>query len=464
MESLVYDSVCVSLCGRPVQQVSTVTGSSSSSTACRQHSLLLQSSSDRYTPAMTAKEYCRMGSLDEVPFQVPLGSLEEPLDGMNLATAPEINIPDYHQILKDTQYEFSLENWVLTELHAGSFKDPGVPVCSPEDMCAVPSCPPYWLLFSSPQVRHTTRHRSKELREDGPRPRSLSMSAVVDPQRRRLPRSVHFLMADSECEGAGYREDDEGSSSEDDAPASRSHSAERPRSSGPKRPPSLLWEAQRRSASQLMLPGSPRLPSAKTKKSSTGSPHSQRSSRRKAGSGSSSAKRHSFSHKQTTTQSLLQQRPSSAGPQPSTRLHKPALQTLRPRSSHGGRGSGTDSSVELLYALSKEERELLETITAQGYTPNSAILALQRTGPRSPEQILNYLLACDRLCALGYEKSQVEDALEMFQNCESKAAEFLCLLAQFREMGFQQSTIKEVLLLHENHRERALEELMTRVA
>lgn len=45
-----------------------------------------------------------------------------------------------------------------------------------------------------------------------------------------------------------------------------------------------------------------------------------------------------------------------------------------------------------------------------------------------------------------------------------QAAEFLRLLAQFNEMGFQQSAIKEVLLVHENHRERALEELMTRMA
>lgn len=44
----------------------------------------------------------------------------------------------------------------------------------------------------------------------------------------------------------------------------------------------------------------------------------------------------------------------------------------------------------------------------------------------------------------------------------SQASEFLFLLAQFCEMGFQQSTIKEVLLVHENHKERALEELMTR--
>lgn len=45
-----------------------------------------------------------------------------------------------------------------------------------------------------------------------------------------------------------------------------------------------------------------------------------------------------------------------------------------------------------------------------------------------------------------------------------QAAEFLHLLNQFNEMGFQQHAIKEVLLVHENHRERALEELMTRLA
>lgn len=46
----------------------------------------------------------------------------------------------------------------------------------------------------------------------------------------------------------------------------------------------------------------------------------------------------------------------------------------------------------------------------------------------------------------------------------SQAAEFLHLLNQFKEMGFQQNAIKEVLLVHENHHERALEELMTRSA
>lgn len=123
-----------------------------------------------------------------------------------------------------------------------------------------------------------------------------------------------------------------------------------------------------------------------------------------------------------------------------------------------------DSAAELLSALSREERELLETITEQGYPLRRAILALQRTGYRNPEKILKYLNASDRLCQLGYDEGQVEEAMEMFQNCESKAAEFLHLLTQFNEMGFQQSAIKEVLLVHENHRERALEELMTHMA
>lgn len=29
-------------------------------------------------------------------------------------------------------------------------------------------------------------------------------------------------------------------------------------------------------------------------------------------------------------------------------------------------------------------------------------------------------MASDRLCELGYDEAQVEEALEMFQNCESK--------------------------------------------
>ena len=45
--------------------------------------------------------------------------------------------------------------------------------------------------------------------------------------------------------------------------------------------------------------------------------------------------------------------------------------------------------------------------------------------PSLPLQILNYLVTCDRLCELGYDEGQVEEALEMFQNCETKVSDHM---------------------------------------
>ncbi|XP_006129253.2 ubiquitin-associated protein 1-like [Pelodiscus sinensis] len=137
----------------------------------------------------------------------------------------------------------------------------------------------------------------------------------------------------------------------------------------------------------------------------------------------------------------------------------PPAGTLRPPSSHRAH---PDSTADLLSALSQEERDLIEPVIALGYPIRRAILALQKTGRQSLGQFLSYLSACDRLLKQGYEEGQVEEAMEMFQYSEKKAAEFLHLLVQFKDMGFQQAEIKEVLLIYENHRDKALEELMTR--
>ncbi|KAG8145185.1 hypothetical protein E2320_013553 [Naja naja] len=130
-------------------------------------------------------------------------------------------------------------------------------------------------------------------------------------------------------------------------------------------------------------------------------------------------------------------------------------QPLSPHRAH------PDSTADLLSVLSQEERELIEPVVALGYPIHRGILALQKTGRQSLGQFLSYLSACDRLLKQGYEETQVTEAMEMFQNSEKKASEFLRLLAQFNDMGFRQADIKEVLLLCENHRDRALEELMT---
>lgn len=60
------------------------------------------------------------------------------------------------------------------------------------------------------------------------------------------------------------------------------------------------------------------------------------------------------------------------------------LAPSRPLNSHA---VVLDSSVELLSALSPEERELLAAVTEQGYPLRTAIIALQKTGQQSPEQV-----------------------------------------------------------------------------
>ncbi|KAM4618227.1 uncharacterized protein ACJ7VT_007630 [Polymixia lowei] len=402
-----------------------------------------------------------MNSLEDVPFQTPLGSLEEPQK--ELVTAPDITIPDYLQTLRDTEYEFTLENWVLTGLQAGFCKRTRGVSRSPRHENP-PSCPPYWLAFSSPQESRWASRKRSDLWAPTPRPRSHSLNSAD------THRTVKTVVADSEDE-AGYSEDDEGSSTDDTSKASKSR--DRPRRTASKDRLSRVKDLHHSPSAYHVPPRSPSgqrtLSTLSTQdrqplkaKSRPTSPlcHGQRNTKRQHSQGAASR---NYSPNTKPTQParpiparLQQQRPSSAGPV--VRNHR--QKTLRTSGSHG---IFIDSSAELLSALSQEEREILEAITDKGYPLRTAILTLQKTGYRSPEKILNYLTASNRLCASGYDEAQVEEALEMFQNCERKAAEFLRLLTQFNEMGFQQSAIKEVLLVHENHRERALEELMTRM-
>ncbi|XP_031715872.1 ubiquitin-associated protein 1-like [Anarrhichthys ocellatus] len=391
-----------------------------------------------------------MNSLEDVPFLSILGPLEEEVQ---LVTAPDITIPDCHRILRDTEYGFNLEKWILT---------------GQQPVCQAPSCPPYWLMFSSPQESRKASRRSGDPRSPGPRPRSHSLNSADT--RWLHYRTVRFFISDSEDED-GYQEDNEASSAED-APRSIK-SRERPRSAAPKDQLSRVKDMHLGPSTHHYKPASPQslrgsllslqdcrqpLRAVEQHRSQQASPlpHGQKNSKKKQRSQGSVGRKYSLNTPPSPPR-LQQQRPSSAGPVV-TNYRQKALRT------GDSRGVFFDSAAELLSALSQEERELLETITEKGYPLRTAILALQKTGYHSPEKILKYLVASDRLCELGYDEAQVEEALEMFQNCESKAAEFLRLLTQFNEMGFQQNAIKEVLLVHENHRERALEELMTRMA
>ncbi|XP_034736019.1 ubiquitin-associated protein 1-like [Etheostoma cragini] len=393
-----------------------------------------------------------MNTLEDVPFQTLLGPLDEEVLRV---TAPDITVPDCHRILQDTEYGFNLEKLILT----GQQPD-----------CQAPSCPPYWLMFSSPKGNLKANRRSSDQWDPNPRPRSHSLNSADTPWLHH--RTVRFLVSDSEDED-GYYEDNEASSN-DDAPR-YTKSRERPRSAAPKDPHSRHKDMHLGPSPHRSKPASPQvfrgsspsfqdcrqpLRALEEHRSQQGSPvaHGQKNGKKRQRPPGSVGRRCSqdtppahFSPR------MQQQRPSSAGPV--VRNHR-----QKTHRTGGSRGVFFDSAAELVSALSQEERELLETITEKGFPLRTAILALQKTGYHCPEKILKYLVANGRLCEQGYDEAQVEEALEMFQNCESKAAEFLRLLTLFNEMGFQQSAIKEVLLVHENNRERALEELMTRMS
>lgn len=52
----------------------------------------------------------------------------------------------------------------------------------------------------------------------------------------------------------------------------------------------------------------------------------------------------------------------------------------------------------------------------------------------------------------------------MFFFHPSQALQFLELMSRFGEMGFERDAIKEVLLVHNNDQDKALEDLMARAA
>ncbi|NXU93395.1 UBAP1 protein, partial [Xiphorhynchus elegans] len=118
-------------------------------------------------------------------------------------------------------------------------------------------------------------------------------------------------------------------------------------------------------------------------------------------------------------------------------------------------------ALELQQSLSPSERHCVETVVNMGYSPESVLRAMKKKG-QNIDQVLDYLFAHGQLCEKGFDPLLVEAALEMHQCSEEKITELLQLMSQFKEMGFELKDIKEVLLLHNNDRHNALEDLMAR--
>ncbi|XP_064312161.1 ubiquitin-associated protein 1-like isoform X1 [Phalacrocorax carbo] len=442
-------------------------------------------------PPAARNQAVAMSYLDEVPFRMAR-SLDGDSGGENtLITAPGIDLPDCADILMSTMHDFSLERKVLYWVEVASQQQTSRHRVTSE---VVPTAPPCWLLLVDPADRYGGRARDGGLR------RCISLSAA----------NSRDTLSDTESE-TWHSEEDE--YSEDDEYSSTSweendkeEKVSRRRNSGRAEPPHPSFYQTRPKTSPGLLEPSPEndnhnpaSPDASKQRRSmvifNNVKNELEVARRKLAALVNPLNRAAAESRGVPVPRPLPQAPRTsrsvkygpapdvsqlgtlepappavATPIPPIKQHKPTVPSLspyaclppastpaRPLSSHR---SQQDSAADLLSALSQEERDLIEPVIALGYPTRKAILTLQKTGRQSLSQFLSYLGACDRLLKQGYEEGQVEEAMEMFQYSEKKAAEFLHLLAQFNDMGFQQNKIKEVLLLCGNQREKALEELV----
>eukprot|EP00079_Xenopus_tropicalis_P034223 XP_017947994.1 PREDICTED: ubiquitin-associated protein 1-like [Xenopus tropicalis] len=427
-----------------------------------------------------------MSFLDEIPFKIHevytnVPSVERPISPSN------INIPDCSELLMCTVHDFTTEKKVL-EWVEGLYSKNG----SPADIR--PTAPPYWMVQNGRGVSPTRRTSPQRPIFPMRRCRSLSASDAI-PIRQRSSWGGLESMENGEMfeEEDGYSEDDEYSTSEESEMEARQREA---RSRSCKTSPQ-----PQRSSRPRTSPFVPSPPSRCHCQKTDFSPPSCNIKKRKSftylnssksevelankrilalvhptkcvseGRGLPQNQRHNrYGQPLSPTQPppapsccCRAKRPSSAGSIPPIQCHKPTTPSLSPYSCLPPmRHRQSDSSGDVLLALSQEERDVIKAVTSLGYPLRRAMIALQKMGEQSLEQVLGYLGATDRLRKIGYEEGLIEEAMEMFQNSEIKAAEYLRLLLQFNDMGFQQDDIKEVLLVHDNHRDRSLEELMSR--
>ncbi|XP_008117641.2 ubiquitin-associated protein 1-like [Anolis carolinensis] len=449
-----------------------------------------------------------MNCLEDVPFRMTIDFVDASMGEENFVSAPEFEMPNCTDILMCTMHDFSLEKKVLYWIASASREDiPWYQVTTD----VVPTAPPCWLLLvdSKEYLADDNEMTGSKVKDITPVQRCvrLVMAAETFSYARNKNQEKEDLHSEECSDGEessstncvkSYGEEGPSSDKIDSVPSTLPQFLSLPQcrpktSPGPmetpiesacSKPPPLK---QRRSMF-LFSSMKNELEGAKKKLAAFMHPLNQTSAEPTLASRAFSLHQRSRSSRSlrygtssdlslvgtlTPTPPLTPRcgpRPlTAAGGVPPVQRHKPTVPSLSPYSCLPGVQRAPvsekyqpDSTSDLLSALSQEERDLIEPVLALGYPIRRAILALQKTGSQSLGQFLSYLSACDKLLKQGYEEAQVEEAMEMFQNSEKKASEFLHLLMQFNDMGFQQADIKEVLLLCENHRDLALEELMAR--
>ncbi|XP_048188530.1 ubiquitin-associated protein 1-like [Perognathus longimembris pacificus] len=365
-----------------------------------------------------------MNALESVPFKVPKGFVvnTEPLP------APELSVPACRELLLGSMHDFSLERKALFCAEAAI---PGPGPHQGGDL-GTASAPPAWLLLASPE------HEPAPV----PAPVEGLEAGAAEPPPEEEAKQEAFGASEEELEHGHPQPGCPASPSP--SPHGRGGSLARLRSVK-----SELAGARRRLSESMAT--CPRALLHRLRGHCALSPCPEPAPSPDA-------------------TPALPPRPATAGAMPPLRSHKPTVASLSPYTClpplrgtpqpPNPHRSHPDSADDLLSALSQEEQDLIAPVVALGYPLGRAIVALQKTGRQSLSQFLSYLSAQERLLRQGYQEALVDEALELFQFSESQAGEFLRLWEQFSDMGFQQQHIKEVLLVHGNRREQALDELV----
>lgn len=97
-------------------------------------------------------------------------------------------------------------------------------------------------------------------------------------------------------------------------------------------------------------------------------------------------------------------------------------------------------------SMSSEERELVKKVSSMGFPTPRVARAVKNLGCKENE-VLEFLISVNDMCNLGYSENQVEMVLKDKDSDQdtTKAKKFLSLIAQFKELGFQEEKIFDAL-------------------
>ncbi|XP_072051198.1 LOW QUALITY PROTEIN: uncharacterized protein [Amphiura filiformis] len=108
--------------------------------------------------------------------------------------------------------------------------------------------------------------------------------------------------------------------------------------------------------------------------------------------------------------------------------------------------------------MSTEDKNFVMTIMGMGFPKSRTARVVKRIG-KDDRLVVESLCAVESLCSEGFPEERAEEALNLHDNNQETAKDFLKLLKQFEELGFKGDDIKRELIVHNNNHEKVLDSL-----